>query len=100
MRVVTDKKPSLTIQRTNRLIRDDGLTYNEAGKTYNEIGMVYEGLYGEDILPMVSKATTHTARSSTISDFPNTLAVKTYLRGSPIGLLLDLTFNETIVIFL
>lgn len=100
MRIITDKKPTLSVQRTNKLIVDQGFTYNEVGKIYNEIGMMYGGIYGQDIIPLTAKASQEIPHIHAIGDFPNTNAIKTYLRGSPIGLLLDLTHNQTITIYL
>lgn len=100
MKFVSVVKPSLKIQRTNKLLADQGFTYNEAGKTYNEIGMQYAGIYGQDIIQITAKASTELPHNTTIGDFPNTLAVKTYRRGSPIGLLLDLTYSKTFTVYL
>lgn len=100
MKTATESKPSLIVQRTNKLIADQGFTYNEAGKTYNEIGMIYGGIYGQDILQITSAAKLQSPTNTSVSDLPNTLAIKTYLRGSPMGLLHDLTFNQTITVFI
>lgn len=43
---ILKEKPSfISIDRTDRLLSDQGFTYNEAGKTYNEVGMTYGGVY-------------------------------------------------------
>ena len=47
--IIDDIKPFLyTIEHTEKLVANQGFTYNEAGKSYNEAGMTYGGLYGNE----------------------------------------------------
>lgn len=49
-------KPVVQAQRTNVQVNDQGYTYNEPGISYDEIGVEYGGVYGEDVIPMISFA--------------------------------------------
>lgn len=49
-------KPKMSVGRTERLLADQGFTYNEATNTYNEAGMEYGGIYKYDVVPIVSFA--------------------------------------------
>ena len=50
-------KSIMSVGRTNKLLEDQGYTYNEAGFTYNQTGVTYGGVYLHDISPIISKAT-------------------------------------------
>lgn len=43
----------LSVQKTNALVYDPGITYNESGLSYNEVGYAYGGLYEHDITSIV-----------------------------------------------
>jgi len=45
-------KPKIDIQKTNALVYDQGITYNESGLTYNQLGIAYGGLYEYDLVPI------------------------------------------------
>ena len=45
-------KPKIEIQKTNALVYDQSITYNESGITYNEVGVAYGGLYEYDLVPV------------------------------------------------
>lgn len=49
-------KPVMRIERTNKLVNNPGITYNEAGVTYNDVNYTYGGLYENDIIPIVAQA--------------------------------------------
>lgn len=46
---ILKEKPSFnSIDQTDRLLNDEGITYNEAGVTYNDVRYTYGGVYGGD----------------------------------------------------
>lgn len=53
-----DIVPSLKVQATDILVKDQGYTYNQATFIYNQAGVFYGGIYNvtEDIVPEVSIA--------------------------------------------
>lgn len=100
MKVANTVKPKMTVQKTNALIANQGYTYNESGLTYNEIGVQYGGIYNYDIVPIIATATNTQPKINSITDMPNTLPVRVLKKGMSMGLLLDLTYPTTEVIFL
>lgn len=57
--------------RTDSLLYDQGITYNEAGLTYNEIGIAYGGVYGaQDKRNIVSFAREVLPHNHVIRDLP------------------------------
>ena len=100
MRVAKSVKPKMRVQKTEVLVYDQGYTYNEAGLTYNEINVAYAGLYNHDIVPIVASVKADLPKIKTITDFQNTLPVRILRRGQPMGLLLDLTYPTSEVVYL
>ena len=45
----------MKVGRTNVLVYDQGLTYNQANTTYEQIGIAYGGIYGADIQPIIAR---------------------------------------------
>lgn len=46
--ILPDKPSFRSIDQTDRLLNNEGITYNEAGVTYNDIRYSYGGVYGGD----------------------------------------------------
>ncbi len=53
--IVDDEKPYLyTIEYTEKLVSNQGYSFNEAGQSFNEAGVTFGGLYGnESAKPML-----------------------------------------------
>lgn len=99
MRIISDVKPRLKLQKTEALVYDQGYTYDEASLTYDS-AVAYGGLYGNDITPSIVMAKADKSNMRFINDLPNTLSVRLLVRGQSMGLLLALTYPSTQVIFL
>jgi len=47
--IIDDIKPYLsTIEYTEKLVEDQGYSFNEAGQSFNEAGVTFGGLYGHE----------------------------------------------------
>ena len=92
MKAYEIKPPTLRIQQTQGAVSEQGYTYNETGLTYNEIDVAYGGFYGEsDVIAIVARAENlypQIVASGDVYTTPPTLGES----GTPIGLLLALTY--------
>jgi hypothetical protein len=48
MRVIDPKPVIKSIEKSQKYVSDQGVTYNQAVYTYNQSGVTYGGLYGVD----------------------------------------------------
>lgn len=89
---VKDRKPTLSVGRTNANLYDQGYTYNEAGLTYNQIGVAYGGIYENDIYPILSRALSVYPRIVLVGDFQGTPAGTAAVGGGMLIGILGLTY--------
>ena len=92
--VASDTKPALKIERTQARVQDTAYTYNEADLTYNS-DIVYGGLYGYDIVPIVSLIHSLYPSITHARDFEGIVippSPPSGMTGMPMGLLLALTY--------
>lgn len=64
--------PTFSVQKTEALLKDDGITYDEPGYSYDQSGVVYGGLYGNDTVPMYAYANVQNPSIRFIMDFSGT----------------------------
>jgi hypothetical protein len=49
MNIIYDPKPKFqSMEPTEKLLADQGYTFNEAGQSFNEAGVMFGGIYGPD----------------------------------------------------
>lgn len=84
--------PSLTIGRTNVLVANQGYTYNETGFIYNQ-AIQYGGIYGFDIIPMITKAKLEKSSVFAARDFSGTITPTPYGGNHTLIGMLGLTYS-------